>query len=165
MELPDFSQVPSWVFELPALNAILNTLSTVFIVLGWWFIRHGQQKRHIVSMITALMTSAAFLSCYLVYHYSLHRYAGGASIRFTHPGPVKMFYLAILLTHVLLAIVNLPMIICTVIPAVRQRFDKHRRIARWTLPIWLYVSVTGVVVYIMLYHLFPSAYLTQIRGR
>ncbi len=153
---PDFSKVPAWVFDLPSTNATLNALSTLLLIGGWVCIRKGLKRAHIGFMITALLVSAAFLTCYLTYHFTLQRYAGSASIRFTHPGPVKAIYLTILLTHVLLAIVNLPMIILTVIPAARRRFDKHKRIARWTMPIWLYVSVTGVIVYLMVYKFFPS---------
>ena len=159
---PDFSRVPLWVFDLPPVNATLNAITTVLLLCGWFFIRRGEKKRHIKCMVIALVTSTAFLACYLTYHFALGRYAGDASIRFTHQGPIRTVYFFILLTHVLLAMINLPMIILTVIPAVRQRFDKHRRIARWTLPVWLYVSVTGVMVYFLLYHLFPSEMLQHI---
>lgn len=164
MESPtvDFSQVPAWVFDLPSTNAVLNATSTVLLVAGWICIKRDLKKAHIGLMITALLVSAAFLTCYLTYHTMLQRYAGSASIRFTEQGPVRPVYFFILITHVILAMVNLPMIIMTVIPAIRRRFDRHRRIARWTMPVWLYVSVTGVVVYLMLYVWFPSAMLEQI---
>ncbi|MFT4637076.1 MAG: putative membrane protein [Verrucomicrobiales bacterium] len=158
----DFSQVPPWVFDLPPINATLNAICTVLLVCGWICIKRDLKKAHIAFMITALITSVAFLSCYLTYHSMLHQHAGDASIRFTHQGAVRPVYFAILIPHVILAAVNLPMIILTVIPAIRRRFDKHRRIARWTLPIWLYVSVTGVLVYLMLYRWFPSDMLTLI---
>ncbi len=158
----DFSQVPGWVFDLPPANATLNGISTFLLAMGWICIRRDQKKAHIAFMITALVVSVAFLSCYLTYHTMLHRYAGDASIRFTHEGAVRPVYFAILISHVILAAVNLPMIILTVIPAFRRRFDKHRRLARWTLPIWLYVSVTGVLVYLMLYRWFPSSMLEMI---
>lgn len=155
--LPDFSQVPSWVFDLPPVNAGLNAACTVLLICGWRFIRQGKVRAHATCMISALVFSAAFLSSYLTYHFALHHYAGNnASVPFTHQGPIRAVYLGILLTHIVLAVVNLPMIICTVIPAIRRRFDKHRRIARWTLPIWLYVSVTGVIVYLMVYQIWPS---------
>mgnify|MGYP003676978362 CR=1 FL=1 len=162
MTTPDFSQVPSWVFDLPPINASLNAICTVLLVGGWISIIRDRKKAHIAFMISALVISVAFLSCYLTYHSMLQRYAGDASIRFTHQGAVRPVYFTILITHVILAAVNLPMIILTVIPAIRRRFDKHRRIARWTLPIWLYVSVTGVIVYLMLYRWFPSEMLTFI---
>ena len=160
--VPDFSEVPSWVFDLPPTNATLNAVATVLLVAGWIFIKREQKKAHITCMISALVVSAAFLSCYLTYHFMLQKHIGSGSIRFTHEGMVRPIYFAILITHVILAAVNLPMIILTVIPAVRRRFDKHKRIARWTLPIWLYVSVTGVIVYLMLYRWFPSAMLEGI---
>lgn len=163
MAATDFSQVPSWVFDLPPTNATLNALCTVLLITGWVCIRRDKKRAHIVVMVTALLTSVAFLSCYLTYHTVLHRYAGDASIRFTYQGSIaRPIYFAILLTHVVLAAVNLPMIILTVVPAIRRRFDKHRRLARWTLPIWLYVSVTGVLVYLMLYRWFPSEMLDLI---
>ena len=159
---PDFTSVPAWVFDLPPINATLNALSTLLLIGGWISIKSGKKGAHIGFMITALVVSAAFLACYLTYLFSLQRYAGSASIRFTYPGPIKVVYFTILLTHIVLAILNLPMIILTVIPAARRRFDKHKRIARWTLPIWLYVSVTGVIVYLMVYQWFPSDILQYI---
>jgi putative membrane protein len=144
-------------YDLPAVNATLNGLTTILLLAGWFFIRRGQRSAHIRCMVSALVTSAVFLACYLFYHF----HAG--SVKFTHPGIVRTLYLSILLTHTVLAVVNLPLIIATVIPAVRQRFDKHRRLARWTLPIWLYVSVTGVIVYVMLYQLYPPQEVLQRR--
>lgn len=142
--------------DLPGINATLNAVSTVLLVSGWWCIRSGRKPAHVACMVTALATSAVFLACYLTYHAWLHETLGVRGIRFTHEGLVRPVYYAILVTHVFGAVVNLPMIILTVVPAVRRRFDRHRRIARWTLPVWLYVSVTGVVVYLMLYRWFPS---------
>ena len=138
--------------ELPAVNATLNALSTLFILAGWIMIRLERKVFHALCMVSALVTSAAFLTCYLVYHYLKE----GHVTRFTHPGWPKALYLFILGTHTPLAVVALPLLVLTVIPAIRQRFDAHKRIARWTLPVWLYVSVTGVLVYFMLYVWFPS---------
>lgn len=133
------------VYDLPPINATLNACATVFIILGLVFIKVGNKKAHIASMITALTFSTVFLGCYLYYHFHvLH-------VKFAGEGPIKTFYYTLLITHVFLAIVNLPMIIMTVIPALRQRFDKHKRLAKWTAPIWLYVSITGVIVYMMCY--------------
>ena len=157
----DFSTVPLWVFDLPPINAVLNSVATVLLILGWRFIKKEQKGAHAICMILALLVSVAFLSCYLTYHTMLQRHAGNASIRFTHEGFVRPVYFTILISHVILAAVNLPMIICTVIPAVRRRFDRHKKLARWTLPVWLYVSVTGVIVYLMVYHLYPSAALPK----
>ena len=145
--------------ELPALNATLNALSAVLLTLGWILIRRGQWRAHAVCMVAALITSTAFLTCYLIYHFGVQ-----LTMRFTHPGPVKWFYYVMLFTHVVLAIAVLPLVIMTVIRAARRQWDRHRAIARWTMPIWLYVSVTGVLVYFMLYQWFPSDDL-KTRGR
>jgi putative membrane protein len=137
----------------PPINASLNALSTLFIATGWIMIRQERKSAHIVCMISALATSTLFLACYLTYHYLKH----GHVTYFTHPGWPRTFYLWLLGTHTVLAIAVLPMIICTVVPALRSRWDKHRRIARWTMPVWLYVSFTGVLVYFWLYQWFPPA--------
>lgn len=137
--------------DLPALNASLNAFSAIFIGTGWYLIRRGHWRRHIACMITAIVSSTIFLASYLTYHY--HH---GAT-HFTAPGLVRLIYYVILLTHVLLAFLVLPLVIVTVVPALRRRWDKHRRIGRWTMPIWLYVSVTGVLVYLMLYQWFRPA--------
>jgi putative membrane protein len=137
--------------DLPALNASLNAISTLFLAVGWWAIRRNLWRQHIALMIAALLTSAAFLVSYLIYH------AHAGSVRFTAQGIVRPIYFTILITHVLLAFVILPLVIVTVVPALRRRWDKHRRLGRWTMPIWLYVSVTGVLVYLMLYRWFPPA--------
>ncbi len=138
--------------ELPAVNAALNALSTLFILAGWTMIRLERKVAHALCMVSALVTSAAFLACYLVYHFLKE----GHVTRFTHPGWPKALYFFILGTHTPLAVVALPLLVLTVIPAIRQRFDAHKRMARWTFPVWLYVSVTGVLVYFMLYVWFPS---------
>ncbi|CAN5198260.1 DUF420 domain-containing protein [soil metagenome] len=138
--------------DLPALNASLNATATVLLVTGYVFIRRRMIRAHATTMVLALATSAVFLTGYLIYHFNVEavkKFPDGY-------GAVRYAYYAMLLTHVVLAIVNLPMIILTVIPAARRRFDQHRRIARWTFPIWLYVSVTGVLVYFSLYHWFPG---------
>jgi len=138
------------VYDLPPINASLNATSTVFIALGWWFIRHERKQPHIACMITALITSGAFLACYLYYHFHV------VSVKFTHPGIVRPIYYVLLLTHVVLAIAILPLVLMTVIPALRALWDKHRRWGRITMPLWLYVSVTGVLIYFMLYQWFPA---------
>ena len=142
--------------DLPLLNAILNSLSTMFLLAGWWFITHQQIRKHIACMVSALVTSTAFLTSYLIYHYHV------GHVRFTAEGPVRGIYYSILFSHLVLAIVLVPLIILTLIPALRSRFHKHQQIARWTLPIWLYVSVTGVVIYVMLYHWFRSTAITPL---
>jgi len=133
--------------DLPGVNAILNATSAVLLAAGWAFIQSGRRRAHTVCMISALATSALFLACYLVYHY-FH-----GSTRFPGTGVLRTVYLTILLTHTVLAIVILPMIAKAVWHAARREWDRHRRIARWTLPLWLYVSVTGVVIYWMLYRI------------
>ena len=138
--------------DLPAVNATLNALSTLFILAGWVMIRTERKVAHALCMVSALVTSAAFLACYLVYHFL----KAGHVTHFTYPGWPKTLYFFILGTHTPLAIVALPLLALTVLPAIRQRFDAHKRMARWTLPVWLYVSVTGVLVYFMLYVWFPS---------
>jgi putative membrane protein len=139
--------------DLPALNASLNFISTVFLSFAWFFIRRGHWRRHMVFMIVALISSTVFLTGYLIYHY----HVGEKSTHFTAPGIVRPIYFAMLISHILLAFVTLPLVILTLLPVFRRRWDKHRRIARWTMPIWLYVSITGVLVYLMLYRWFPPA--------
>ena len=137
--------------DLPAINAFFNAVSTVFISLGWLFIRRGFWRQHIACMITALVSSSFFLAGYLVYH----AHAGEKSSGYS--GLIAWFYFPMLISHILLAFITLPLVIMTLIPVFRRRWDKHRRIARWTMPVWLYVSVTGVLVYLMLYRWFPPA--------
>jgi putative membrane protein len=132
---------------LPALNAALNSLSTVFLSVGWVFILRRDIQRHRACMLAAFATSALFLTSYLVYH------ANVGSVAFQGQGGVRVVYFTILITHIILAALILPLALMTLSRALSQRFDRHRAIARWTLPIWLYVSVTGVVIYLMLYQM------------
>ena len=132
---------------LPAVNASLNAISTIFLATGWAFIRRGQMSRHRACMIAAFATSALFLTSYVVYH------ANVGSVPFRGLGTVRLLYFAILTTHIILAVSILPLALITLSRALARRFDRHRTIARWTLPIWLYVSITGVVIYLMLYRL------------
>ncbi len=136
--------------DLPAINASLNALSTVFIVTGLILIKAERKRAHMISMICALVTSTLFLACYLTYHFNT-----AAVTIFTHTGWPKALYFFILLTHIPLAAAILPLVILTVIPAFRARYDRHRKWAKITSPLWLYVSVTGVLVYLMLYVWFP----------
>ena len=137
------------VADLPAINASLNLVSTIFIATGWYLIRRGHWRSHITCMITALVASSLFLGGYLTYHYQAGEKSSG------YAGWLAMIYFPVLASHILLAFVTLPLVIMTLIPVFRRRWDRHRRIARWTMPIWLYVSVTGVLVYLMLYRWFP----------
>ena len=132
---------------LPAVNASLNATSTLFLVIGWLFIRRRDMRRHRFCMWTAFAASGLFLASYLVYH------ANVGSVPYGGDGVLRIVYFAILITHVVLAAVILPLALVTLSRALSRRFDRHRAIARWTLPIWLYVSVTGVVIYLMLYRM------------
>ncbi len=133
---------------LPSINATLNALSAVLLVYGYLLIRRKQIARHRRVMQTAFVTSCIFLVCYLVYH------AQVGSVPFHHEGTLlRTVYLSILSTHTVLAATVPVLAIITLRRGLAARYDKHRKIARWTLPIWLYVSVTGVVVYVMLYHM------------
>jgi uncharacterized membrane protein YozB (DUF420 family) len=135
------------VTDLPALNATLNAISFVFLVTGYVFIRKGQWQRHRACMIGALVMSGLFLTSYVIYHLQV------GSVPFRKTGWIRTVYFAVLIPHVILAAAIVPLILVTVSRALSRRFDKHRRIARWTLPLWLYVSITGVVVYLMLYQM------------
>jgi putative membrane protein len=137
--------------DLPALNASLNALSTVFIVAGLIAIKRERKTAHIAAMACALLTSTAFLASYLTYHWA----KAGVVTKFTEPGWPKALYFFILFTHIPLAAAILPLVFLTVIPALRARYDRHRRWAKITAPLWLYVSVTGVLVYLMLYVWYP----------
>lgn len=133
------------VYDLPAVNATLNAMAAACLLAGYVFIRRGRRDAHRAAMIGALALSTAFLASYLVYHYHV------GSRPFTGQGAIRAVYFAVLITHVILAIVIVPMVLVTVSRALAARFDAHRRIARWTWPLWMYVSVTGVIVYVMLY--------------
>jgi len=132
---------------LPTINAFLNFTAAVLLVWGYTLIRRKQIATHRKVMITAFITSCLFLVCYVVYHVQV------GSVRFQHQGTIRTVYLSILGTHTVLAASVPVLAILTLRRGLGGRYDKHRRIARWTLPIWLYVSVTGVVVYLMLYHM------------
>lgn len=132
---------------LPSINAALNATAAVLLVWGYTLIRRKRIARHRNVMIAAFVTSCLFLVCYLVYH------AQVGSVRFPKTGAIRTIYLSILGTHTVLAAAVPVLAIVTLRRGLAARYDRHRRIAKWTLPIWLYVSVTGVVVYVMLYHL------------
>lgn len=143
--------------DLPAVNATLNGLSAIFLALGFIFIKRGNKIAHRNCMIAAFITSAIFLGCYLTYHgylaWVLHR----GPTRFLNPPAWRPVYLTILLTHTVLAVVVVPLVFMTLGRARRQDFEAHKKIARWTWPIWMYVSVTGVVIYFLLYQIFPQS--------
>ena len=136
---------------LATTNAVLNALATVLLVAGWVFIARGQWKAHRAAMIAAFAVSAVFLVCYLTYHYLV------GHVPFRGQGPVRTLYFAILISHIILAVFVPILALRMFFLAWKGRWDAHRRLGKITMPIWLYVSVTGVVIYAMLYHLFPGA--------
>jgi putative membrane protein len=136
--------------DLPAVNATLNGLSAVFLGAGFVCIKKKNISAHRLFMISAFVTSVIFLACYLTYHY-YH----GVTI-FRNPAWFRPIYLTLLGTHTILAVVIVPLILMTLSRALRQRFDRHKAIARWTWPLWMYVSITGVIVYCLLYQIFPQ---------
>ncbi len=133
--------------DLPSVNATLNGISALFLMTGYGCIRRGRVASHRACMVIAFTTSALFLVSYLVYHVNV------GSVPFTGRGPVRVVYFTVLISHVVLAALILPMALMTLRRALRRQFDRHAALARWTLPMWIYVSVTGVVVYWMLYRM------------
>lgn len=133
--------------DLPALNASLNAICAILLGIGWMLIKSGRPAQHRAVMIAAFCTSVVFLTSYLTYH------AHVGSVRFTKQGLIRPVYYTILLTHTVLAAAIVPLVLITLSRGLSARYDRHRAIARWTLPLWMYVSVTGVVVYLMLYRL------------
>ncbi|MBL9139639.1 MAG: DUF420 domain-containing protein [Verrucomicrobiales bacterium] len=141
------------VSDLPALNAALNGAATLLLTLGFVFIRRGQREAHRRCMMGALAVSCIFLVSYVT-HKALVR---GVHTKLGADGAIATVYYAMLISHILLAAAIVPLALITMTRALRERFDAHRRIARWTWPLWMYVSVTGVLIYFMLYHWFPAA--------
>ena len=139
------------IHDLPAVNATLNGLSAIFLSLGFFFITRGQKIAHRNCMISAFCTSAIFLGCYLTYHLTVKTIT-----HFLEPAWFRPIYLTILLTHTVLAVAIVPLILMTLLRAKKQNFEAHKKIARWTWPLWMYVSVTGVVIYLLLYQIFPQ---------
>ena len=134
--------------DLPALNAVLNGTAAAFLAAGYVLIRRGRIEQHKRCMLAALGTSAVFLASYLIYHFNI------GSRPFPGRGAIRIAYFGILVTHVALAAAILPLALITAARGLRGRYERHVRIARWTLPLWLYVSITGVVIYLMLYQLY-----------
>ena len=131
--------------DLPAVNASLNALATILLIYGYTLIRQGKREQHKRVMLSAFAVSIIFLICYLVYH------AEVGSVPYQGQGAIRIVYFTILISHVVLAAIVPVLAIMTLWRAFQERFDKHRKIAKITLPIWLYVSITGVIVYLMLY--------------
>jgi len=138
--------------DLPAVNGTLNGLSAVLLTAGYVFIRKKNMRAHRNCMISAFVTSIVFLCCYLTYHIFVHHVT-----IFKEPAWFRPIYLTILFTHLVLAIVIVPLVLMTLNRAFKERFELHKKIARWTWPLWMYVSVTGVIVYLILYQIFPQA--------
>ena len=136
------------VSDLPALNATLNATAAAFLLAGYVLIRRGKWQSHRRCMLGALTASTLFLISYVVYH------ANAGSRPFPGAGTVRVVYFAILITHVVLAVVILPLALVTTARGLRAQYARHVRVARWTLPLWLYVSVTGVIIYLMLYQMY-----------
>jgi putative membrane protein len=136
----------------PAWNATLNALSGIFLLIAFIFIKQRNIKWHKRFMLTACSTSVLFLISYVTYH----TLRGGVVTRFAGTGAIRTFYLTLLTTHTILAVVILPLAILSVWNGLKMRVPQHRRVARWTFPLWMYVSVTGVLVYFFLYHWYPS---------
>ncbi len=144
---------PDWVLSLPAVNAALNGLATVLLVAGYVLVKQGKVTAHRNAMLSCFGVSVLFLASYLTYHFARHHYTGSGSQPFEGSWSLKLVYFPILITHVILAAAVPFLAVVTIYRGLRGNVEGHRRIARWTFPIWLYVSVTGVVIYFMLYHL------------
>lgn len=144
------------IHDLPAVNATLNGLSAVFLTLGFFFIKRGNKIAHRNCMITAFCTSVIFLICYLTYHGYLAVVLKQGPTHFAKPEWFRPIYITILISHTILAAAIVPLILMTLGRARKQRFEQHKKIARWTWPLWMYVSVTGVVIYWLLYVQFPQ---------
>ncbi len=139
------------IHDLPLANAGLNGLSACLLALGGWLIHRGKRDAHRNCMVAAFISSSLFLASYLYYH------AHVGTTRFEKPAEFRPFYLALLLSHTLLAVLIVPLIFITFRLAFRGQFERHKAFARWTFPLWMYVSVTGVVIYLLLYQIFPQA--------
>lgn len=145
--------VPTWVSVLPTVNAVLNGLATMLLFGGFVLIKLGRREAHKRAMLTAFAASIAFLACYLTYHAALHHFTGSGHRPYPGTGLQKTIYLVILVSHVSLAATVPVLALVTIYRAWKEDWARHRRIAKVTFPIWLYVSVTGVIIYVMLYHL------------
>ncbi len=152
-QVDPLSKLPPWAKKLPLTNAMLNTLATLMLLVGYAAIKAKRVRLHKMMMLYSFAVSIAFLACYVAYHYSLHHYAGVRGKPFEGTGVLRPIYFSILISHVILAISVPVLTITTIVKALRQNWDSHKRWARVTFPIWLYVSVTGVIIYYMLYQL------------
>lgn len=152
-----FSALPLLAFtwrDLPAVNAGLNATATLLLITAWFLIRQRKERAHRNVMLAALGISILFLGCYLTYHAQLKAATGASGVRFPGPSPIREMYLVMLLTHVILAATVPVLALASVYLGLKNRREAHRRLSKWTLPIWLYVSVTGVLIYVLVYHVY-----------
>jgi putative membrane protein len=150
LAFPNKLDLGPWTKKLPHIIGTVNTLTSIALILGWIFIKNNKVNLHRLAMLTAFALGGVFLVCYVTYHIS------NPSNRFTGVGLVRGVYLFILVTHILLSLVVLPFVLRAMFYAINREFENHRKIAKLAYPIWLYVSITGVIVYLMLYQLFPA---------
>ena len=144
------------IYDLPAINASLNGLSAILLGFGFYFIRRGRMIAHRNCMISAFVVSIIFLICYLTYHGYLASVLHRGPTRFVNPAWFRPIYLTILWTHTPLAAAIVPLVIISLNRGLKERYEAHKKIARWTWPLWMYVSVTGVLIYLLLYKIFPQ---------
>lgn len=142
--------------DLPAVNATLNGLSMLFLAAGFVLIKRGNKTAHRNCMVAAFVTSSLFLVSYLYYHYQMQKNYGAAHTKFVDPAWFRPVYLTILFTHLIGAFAIVPLVLMTFARAIKGNFEAHKRIARWTWPVWMYVSTTGVLIYFLLYQIFPQ---------
>ena len=145
----EMTSTNNWIYTLPFYNAIINTLTSILLILGFYFVKSGQVRFHKASMITAFLLGALFLVFYVIYH------SNAESTKFGGEGAVRFVYFFFLITHILLAFIVVPLVLSAIYFAVSQKIEQHRRIVKYTFPVWLYVSVTGVIVYLMISPYYP----------
>jgi putative membrane protein len=145
----EMTSTSHWIYTLPFYNAIINTLTSILLILGFYFVKSGQVRFHKASMITAFLLGALFLVFYVIYH------SNAESTKFEGEGAVRFVYFFFLITHILLAFIVVPLVLSAIYFAVSQKIEQHRRIVKYTFPVWLYVSVTGVIVYLMISPYYP----------
>jgi putative membrane protein len=145
----EMTSTSNWIYTLPFYNAIINTLTSILLILGFYFVKSGQVRFHKASMITAFLLGALFLVFYVIYH------SNAESTKFGGEGALRFVYFFFLITHILLAFIVVPLVLSAIYFAVSQKIEQHRRIVKYTFPVWLYVSVTGVIVYLMISPYYP----------
>jgi putative membrane protein len=149
MPKDDASSVGAWIYSLPFYNAIINTLTSLLLIIGYYFVKSGNVKFHKASMVSAFLLGAVFLVFYVIYH------SNAESTKFGGEGAIRMIYFFFLISHILLAFLVVPLVLSAIYFAVTQKIEKHKKIVKFTFPVWLYVSVTGVIVYLMISPYYP----------